>query len=195
MATWWATSTSQQEACYITSSRFTASSLRSTSRSTLNTCTGLGIFNSRLSPCSIKFKIVLTILRQGGVLIGHPQQISVGYATIFATGHFISACRQRNERHTIASCLEVYTWLLCFICVLFILEYYCFWLNLNYVISYFYLNHFYLNHFLTFIFVIFPKMVPLNRGLTIPNPRQLNTNKKHLHLPRWESGNDKKLAK
>jgi hypothetical protein len=37
----------------------------------------------------------------GGVLIGHPQQISVGYAQIFATGHFMSACRRWNEKHTI----------------------------------------------------------------------------------------------
>jgi hypothetical protein len=29
----------------------------------------------------------------GGGLIGHPQQINIGYAKIFATGHFISACR------------------------------------------------------------------------------------------------------
>jgi hypothetical protein len=28
----------------------------------------------------------------GGVLIGHPEQINVGYANIFATGHFMSAC-------------------------------------------------------------------------------------------------------
>jgi hypothetical protein len=35
----------------------------------------------------------------GGVLIGHPQQINVGYAKIFATGHFISACRRWNEKH------------------------------------------------------------------------------------------------
>jgi hypothetical protein len=34
----------------------------------------------------------------GGVLIGHPQQINVGYAKIFATGHFMSACRQWNEK-------------------------------------------------------------------------------------------------
>jgi hypothetical protein len=32
------------------------------------------------------------------VLIGHPQQINVGYATIFATGHFMSACRRWNEK-------------------------------------------------------------------------------------------------
>jgi hypothetical protein len=34
----------------------------------------------------------------GGVLIGHPQQINVGYATLFATGHFMSACRRWNEK-------------------------------------------------------------------------------------------------
>jgi hypothetical protein len=33
-----------------------------------------------------------------GVLIGHPQQINVGYAKIFATGHFMSACRRWNEK-------------------------------------------------------------------------------------------------
>jgi phage shock protein A len=37
----------------------------------------------------------------GGVLIGHPQQISVGYAKIFATGHFMSACRRWNEKLTV----------------------------------------------------------------------------------------------
>jgi hypothetical protein len=37
----------------------------------------------------------------GGVLIGHPQQINVCYAKIFATGHFMSACRQLNEKHAI----------------------------------------------------------------------------------------------
>jgi hypothetical protein len=37
----------------------------------------------------------------GGVLIGHPQQINVGYAKIFATGHFMSACRRWNEKHVI----------------------------------------------------------------------------------------------
>jgi hypothetical protein len=34
----------------------------------------------------------------GGVIIGHPQQINVGYAKIFATGHFMSACRRWNEK-------------------------------------------------------------------------------------------------
>jgi hypothetical protein len=33
----------------------------------------------------------------GGVPIGHPQQINVEYAKIFATGHFMSACRRWNE--------------------------------------------------------------------------------------------------
>jgi hypothetical protein len=37
----------------------------------------------------------------GGVLISHPQQIKVGYAKICATGHFMSACRRWNEKHTI----------------------------------------------------------------------------------------------
>jgi hypothetical protein len=37
----------------------------------------------------------------GGVLIGHPQQINVGYAKIFATGHFMSARRRWNEKHLI----------------------------------------------------------------------------------------------
>jgi hypothetical protein len=37
----------------------------------------------------------------GGVLIGHPQQINVGYEKIFATGHFMSDCRRWNEKHTI----------------------------------------------------------------------------------------------
>jgi hypothetical protein len=34
----------------------------------------------------------------GGVLIGHPQQINIGYAKIFATGHFMSACRRWNKK-------------------------------------------------------------------------------------------------
>jgi hypothetical protein len=37
----------------------------------------------------------------GGVLIGHPQQINVGYANIFATGHFMSTCRRWNKKHAI----------------------------------------------------------------------------------------------
>jgi hypothetical protein len=44
----------------------------------------------------------------GGVLIGHPQQINVGYAKIFATGHFMSACRRWNEKHLIEK-----TWTQC----------------------------------------------------------------------------------
>jgi hypothetical protein len=34
----------------------------------------------------------------GGFLIGHPQQINAGYPNIFATGHFMSACRMWNEK-------------------------------------------------------------------------------------------------
>jgi hypothetical protein len=36
----------------------------------------------------------------GGFLIGHPQQINVGYAKIFTTGHFMSACRRWNKKPT-----------------------------------------------------------------------------------------------
>jgi hypothetical protein len=34
----------------------------------------------------------------GGIPIGPSQQINVGYANIFATGHFVSACRHWNEK-------------------------------------------------------------------------------------------------
>jgi hypothetical protein len=34
----------------------------------------------------------------GAVIIGRPQQINVGFANIFATGHFMSACRRWNEK-------------------------------------------------------------------------------------------------
>jgi hypothetical protein len=37
----------------------------------------------------------------GGLLIGHPQKINVGYTKIFATGHFMSACRRWNKKHAI----------------------------------------------------------------------------------------------
>jgi hypothetical protein len=37
----------------------------------------------------------------GGVLIGHPQKINVGYAKIFSTCHFMSACRRWKEKHHI----------------------------------------------------------------------------------------------
>jgi hypothetical protein len=34
----------------------------------------------------------------GGVLIGNPHQINVGYTQIFTTGHFMSACRRWNGK-------------------------------------------------------------------------------------------------
>jgi hypothetical protein len=37
----------------------------------------------------------------GGVLVGHPQQINVGYIKIFTTGHFMSACCRWNKKHAI----------------------------------------------------------------------------------------------
>jgi hypothetical protein len=36
----------------------------------------------------------------GGVIIGDSQQINIGYAKIFSTGHFMSACRRWNEKQT-----------------------------------------------------------------------------------------------
>jgi hypothetical protein len=36
--------------------------------------------------------------KAGGVPIGDSQQINVGYANIFATGHFMSACHRWNEK-------------------------------------------------------------------------------------------------
>jgi hypothetical protein len=37
----------------------------------------------------------------GGVIIGHPQHINVGYANFFATGRFMSACLRWNEKPTV----------------------------------------------------------------------------------------------
>jgi hypothetical protein len=37
----------------------------------------------------------------GGILIGHPQQIDVGYANIFATGYFMSACHRWYEKPSV----------------------------------------------------------------------------------------------
>jgi hypothetical protein len=37
----------------------------------------------------------------GGVVNGHPQHINVGYAKIFSTGHFMSACHRWNEKPNI----------------------------------------------------------------------------------------------
>jgi hypothetical protein len=37
----------------------------------------------------------------GGALIGQRQKINLGYAKIFATGHFMSACYRWNEKHHI----------------------------------------------------------------------------------------------
>jgi hypothetical protein len=37
----------------------------------------------------------------GGVLIGHLQQLNVGYAKIFAAGHFMNACCRWNEKPSV----------------------------------------------------------------------------------------------
>jgi hypothetical protein len=97
MKTWWATPTYQQETCWTTSLRPTSTSLQSTSRSTLNTCAEPGIPNSQWRLSSSRFKTVLTIRRQGGVLIG-PATDQCWKRKIFATCHFMSACRRWNEK-------------------------------------------------------------------------------------------------
>jgi hypothetical protein len=42
----------------------------------------------------------------GGVLIGHPQQINIGYAKNICNSHFMSACHRWNEKHTIEKNLD-----------------------------------------------------------------------------------------
>jgi hypothetical protein len=58
---------------------------------------GPGIPSSQWRRSSNNFKTVLITRRQEGVPIGPSQQINVGYAKIFATGHLMSACRRWNE--------------------------------------------------------------------------------------------------
>jgi hypothetical protein len=48
-----------------------------------------------------KFQDCAGYSESGCVLIGHSQQINVGYAKKIATGHFMSACRRWNEKHAI----------------------------------------------------------------------------------------------
>jgi hypothetical protein len=99
MTTWWAMPAYQQETCWTTSLRPMATSQQLTWRSTSSTCAEPGIPNSQWRLSSSRFKTVLTIRRRGGgVPIGPSQQINVGYAKIFATGHFMSACQRWNEK-------------------------------------------------------------------------------------------------
>jgi hypothetical protein len=79
MTTWRAMPKSQQETCWTTSLRPTATAQQSTWRST------------SIQDCA-------DYSEAGGVPIGPSQQINVGYANIFATGHFMSACRRWNEQ-------------------------------------------------------------------------------------------------
>jgi hypothetical protein len=46
----------------------------------------------------------------GGVPIGHLEKINVGYAQIFATGHFMSACRRWNDKYTIEKTWTQFKW-------------------------------------------------------------------------------------
>jgi hypothetical protein len=64
LTTWWDMPTSQQETCWTTSLKPTATSYQSTWRSTSSTCTEPGIPSSQWRPSSSKFKTALTIRRQ-----------------------------------------------------------------------------------------------------------------------------------
>jgi hypothetical protein len=98
MTPWWVTPTSQQEAFWTTSSRLTGTS----------TADDLEINFEHMrrawdpqQPVESLFKQIQDCAHYseaGGVLIGHPKQINVGYAKIFVTGHFMSACGRWKER-------------------------------------------------------------------------------------------------
>jgi hypothetical protein len=101
MIIWCDTPVSQQQTCWTTSLRLKGKLLLLTSRSILNTCTRLGILNSQLRLSSSRFKIVLTILKQGESSLGTRNKSTLGMQKIFSTGHFMSACRWWNEKLTI----------------------------------------------------------------------------------------------
>jgi hypothetical protein len=88
MTTWWATPTSQQDTCWTTSLKHTATSQKSTWRSTSSTCAEPGIPSSQWRPFSSRFKIALTIRRQ---------EASPSVPRSRST-HFMSACRRWNEK-------------------------------------------------------------------------------------------------
>jgi hypothetical protein len=97
MTTWWAMPTSQQETCWTTSlSNITADDLE------------INFEHMRRAwdpqqPVETLFKQIQDCAdysEAGGVPIGHSKQINVGYANIFATGQFMSACRRWNEKPT-----------------------------------------------------------------------------------------------
>jgi hypothetical protein len=47
-----------------------------------------------------QIQYVSDFLESGGVIIGHPHQINMGYANIFVIGNFMIACRRWNEKDT-----------------------------------------------------------------------------------------------
>jgi hypothetical protein len=61
---------------------------------------GLGSSTASRVPVQANSRLC-RLLWSRGVLIGKPQQINVGYAKIFATSHFMSACRRWNEKDAI----------------------------------------------------------------------------------------------
>jgi hypothetical protein len=97
MMTWLALATSPIGTCSTISSSPTATSPQWILKTTLNTC---GSWDPQ-QPVESLFKQIQDCAdysEAGGVLTGHPQQIKVGYAKIFATRHFMITCRRWNEK-------------------------------------------------------------------------------------------------
>jgi hypothetical protein len=84
--------------CWTIYSPHTATSPRWILKTTFNTCAEHGIPNNLLNPCSSRFKIVLITLNQGASLSDTPSKSTLDMEKIFATGHFMSACRRWNEK-------------------------------------------------------------------------------------------------
>jgi hypothetical protein len=89
--------TSQQEICWTTPLKPTTTSQQLTWRSTSSTCAEPGIPSSQWRPSSSRFKTALTIRRQESSPSVPRGRSTLGMQKIFATGHFMSACRRCNE--------------------------------------------------------------------------------------------------
>jgi hypothetical protein len=98
MITWLVLPTSPLGTCSTISSPPTSTSPRSIYKTTLNTCAEHGIPNNLLNPCSRRFKIVPIILSQGTSLLETHSKSALDMQKIFATGHFMSACRRWNKK-------------------------------------------------------------------------------------------------
>jgi hypothetical protein len=67
----------------------------------LNKCTAHGALSNLLSPFSNRLEIALIILKQGALSLGTRSKSMLVTPIFFATGHFMSACRMRNEKPSI----------------------------------------------------------------------------------------------